>query len=230
MNYLKPKNIIYLSNILLPFFIFATICFLISGFYLGLLVSPSDGQQGENYRIIYIHVPSAWLSIGIYTIIVLFSLFYLIYKHPIAYLMAKTFSKLGILLTLVTLITGSLWGKPMWGTFWVWDARLTSVLILFFLYLAYYFLASLNNIKAMYFSSLFAIIGFINIPIIKYSVQWWHTLHQPSSISQLGTSIHFSMLIPLLFILIGFLSFSLFLFFLDLRKSLISQASSHWNG
>ncbi|CAK9195778.1 unnamed protein product [Sphagnum troendelagicum] len=168
--------------------------------YPSIWVAPSDFQQGENSRIIYVHVPAARMSLLIYIAMAISSVLFLLTKHPLFQLFSKTSAKIGALFTLFTLITGGFWGKPMWGTFWVWDARLTSVLILFFIYL--------GALRFQEFSadvaSIFICIGLINIPIIKFSVNWWNTLHQPSSISQFGTSIHISMPIPILLISTSF--------------------------
>nr|AHI15982.1 cytochrome c biogenesis C [Blasia pusilla]QIA59569.1 cytochrome c biogenesis C [Blasia pusilla] len=186
--------------------------------YLSIWVAPSDFQQGENYRIIYVHVPAAWMSLLIYIAMAISSVLFLLTKHPLFQLFSKTGAKIGALFTLFTLVTGVFWGKPMWGTFWVWDARLTSVLILFFIYL--------GALRFQEFSadvaSIFICIGLINIPIIKFSVNWWNTLHQPSSISQFGTSIHISMLIPIFLIFASFFFLSGILFILETRQIIIS--------
>jgi heme exporter protein C len=183
------------------------ILLLIISIYLSTWVAPTDFQQGENYRIIFVHVPAAWMSLFIYFIISITSFIFLITKHPILNLFSRIGIKIGTLFTLLTLLTGCFWGKPMWGTFWVWDARLTSVLILLFIYLG----ALRFNEFSPEISAIFVCIGLINIPIIKFSVNWWNTLHQPSSITQFGTSIHISMLIPILFMFLSF--FFLFILF-----------------
>jgi heme exporter protein C len=196
----------------------ATLFFLRLSFFLFILaiysciwVAPTDFQQGENYRIIFIHVPAAWMSIFIYILISLASFLFLITKHPLLNIFSRIGTQFGILFTLLTIFTGSLWGKPMWGTFWVWDARLTSVFILLFIYLA---ATRLLDLSAE-IGSIFICIGLINIPIIKFSVNWWNTLHQPSSITQFGTSIHISMMLPILVVFLGFIT--LFLFFISVR-------------
>nr|QIA60523.1 cytochrome c biogenesis C [Scapania ornithopodioides] len=182
--------------------------------YLSIWVAPSDFQQGENYRIIYVHVPAAWMSLLIYIAMAISSVLFLLTKHPLFQLFSKTGAKIGASFTLFTLVTGGVWGKPMWGTFWVWDARLTSVLILFFIYL--------GALRFQEFSadvaSIFICIGPINIPIIKFSVNWWNTLHQPSSISQFGTAIHISMLIPIFLIFASFFFLTGILFILETRQ------------
>jgi len=182
--------------------------------YLSIWVAPSDFQQGENYRIIYVHVPAAWMSLLIYIAMAISSVLFLLTKHPLFQLFSKTGAKIGASFTLFTLVTGGFWGRPMWGTFWVWDARLTSVLILFFIYL--------GALRFQEFSadvaSIFICIGPINIPIIKFSVNWWNTLHQPSSISQFGTAIHISMLIPIFLIFASFFFLTGILFILETRR------------
>lgn len=172
----------------------------VAGLYQGLYVSPPDYQQGETVRIMYIHVPSAWMSLMIYTIMAFAGAFYLIWRNPMLPLFAQAAAPIGAVFTLVTLITGSIWGKPTWGTWWQWDARMTSVLILFFLYIGYIALSHTyeNEERAAFATAWLSIVGFINIPIIKFSVEWWNTLHQPTSISRLDSpAIDSSMLIPL---------------------------------
>lgn len=176
------------------------------GLYLALLASPPDYQQGETVRIMYIHVPSAWLSMGIYAMMAVCSAIWLVWRHPLADLLARNAAPLGAIFTAIVLITGSLWGKPMWGAWWVWDARLTSVLILFFLYLGYMALADEDLIDNRSRSrvAIFSLVGAVNLPIIKFSVNWWNTLHQPASVLRSGgSSLDASMLKPLLVVFLG---------------------------
>jgi heme exporter protein CcmC len=187
--------------------------------YLSTWVAPTDFQQGENYRIIYVHVPAAWMSLFIYLIISITSFLFLVTKHPIFNLFSRIGAKIGTLFTLLTLLTGCFWGKPMWGTFWVWDARLTSVLILLFIYLG----ATRFSEFSAEIGSIFICIGLINIPIIKFSVNWWNTLHQPSSITQFGTSIHISMLLPILFMFFAFFSLFILLVLVQTRKFILKS-------
>ena len=185
-----------------------SIILLLVGLWFSLYQSPIDYQQGNAVRIMYIHVPSAWMSMGIYSFIALSSFFGLIYGHITAFTLAKAAAPIGATFTAICLISGSAWGKPMWGTWWVWDARLTSVLILFFFYIGYIvFSKSFNDFsKGEKFSSILAIIGLVNLPIIKFSVDYWNTLHQPASISKFGApSIHIDMLIPLLIMFLAFI-------------------------
>ena len=183
--------------------LFATAFLLLgAGFFLALFYSPPDYQQGETVRIMYVHVPAAWMAMFCYTVMAVSSIAGFVWKHPLADVAAKATAPLGAAFTLLALITGSLWGKPMWGAWWVWDARLTSVLVLFFLYLGYMALwQSIDDThKAARAAGILAIVGFINVPIIKFSVDWWNSLHQPASVTRLDGSItiYTDMLIPLL--------------------------------
>nr|QIA59945.1 cytochrome c biogenesis C [Fossombronia cristula] len=178
--------------------------------YSSIWVAPSDFQQGENYRIIYVHVPAAWMSLPIHIAMAISSALFSLTKHPPFQLFSGTGAKIGASFTLFTPVTGGFWGKPMWGTFWVWDARSTSVLISFSIYPG----APRFQEFPADVASISICIGPINVPIIKFSANWWNTLHQPSSISQFGTSIHISMPIPIFsifassFSLTGILSIS----------------------
>jgi heme exporter protein C len=213
------KYIIALMFILLAF-----------GSYYGFYASPADYQQGEYVRIMYIHVPCAWLSLAVYSLMATSSFIYLVWHNPIFDLIAKSSAPIGALFCFITLVTGSLWGKPTWGTWWVWDARLTSMLILFFFYLGYLILVNLtqdrNNNKS---PAALAILGFINVPIVKFSVNLWNSLHQPASVFKMGgPSIHSSMLIPLMlmFAALGFYFIANLLIILNkniLRQKFIRQ-------
>lgn len=177
-----------------------------AGLYLGLFASPADYQQGEAVRIMYIHVPAAWMGSVVYGFMALMSAIFLIWKHNLAELLARQAASIGAVFTLVTLATGMLWGKPMWGAYWVWDARLTSVLLLFFLYLGYIGLSGLapQQDRTKTACAWLCLIGAINLPIIKFSVDWWNTLHQPASILRMeGPSIDGSMLTPLLLMIVA---------------------------
>lgn len=201
-NHLKKMNILLITLIITSLFF--------------ILTSPDDYQQGNAVKIMYIHVPSAWLSLLIYTIIASLSALSFIYKTPLLTLSAISLAPIGCIFSLITLVTGSLWGKPIWGTWWVWDARLTSMLILFFLYLSYIILykSYSNVITGSKIAAALAIIGFINVPIIKFSVEIWNSLHQPASILRKdGISIHTSMLKPLLisFFTLLVLTFNIFI-------------------
>ena len=217
ITYIRKANLYLISLTLLTFII---------GLYFSLLESPPDYIQGDSMRIMYIHVPSAWLSLFSYTILAASCVAWFVYRNPVFNLIAKSIAPIGAALTLIALVTGSIWGKPTWGVWWVWDARLTSMLILFFLYLAYILLwQSISNQEtASKISAALGIIGFINIPIIKFSVDWWNTLHQPASISKLSSpSIDINMLIPLLIMTLGYMLFLITLFLIKLRTEIIDQ-------
>ena len=189
------------SRRLKPLFGLVSLCLLGLGVWLGLFVSPQDYQHGDAVRIMYVHVPASWMALGIYSFMAAASLAGFVWRAPMGLLAARAAAPLGLVLTFVSLVTGSLWGKPMWGAWWVWDARLTSVLLLFFLYLGYVALveAYTDPTKGERMGAILALIGFINIPIIKFSVTWWQTLHQEASVMRLsGPSIHPDMLTPLL--------------------------------
>ena len=217
ITYIRKANLYLISLTFLTFII---------GLYFSLLGSPPDYIQGDSMRIMYIHVPSAWLSLFSYTILAASCVAWFVYRNPVFNLIAKSIAPIGAALTLIALVTGSIWGKPTWGVWWVWDARLTSMLILFFLYLAYILLwQSISNQEtASKISAALGIIGFINIPIIKFSVDWWNTLHQPASISKLSSpSIDINMLIPLLIMTLGYMLFLITLFLIKLRTEIIDQ-------
>ncbi len=172
-----------------------------AGLYFALFSSPADYQQGESVRIMYVHVPAAWMALMCYSAMAVASIAGFIWKHPLADVAAKSTAPIGAAFTFLALVTGSLWGKPMWGAWWAWDARLTSVLILFFMYIGYMALWSAieDKIRAARVAAIVCIVGFINVPIIKFSVDWWNSLHQPASVIRAdGPTIHPAMLTPLL--------------------------------
>jgi heme exporter protein C len=207
LSYAAPKNFYPFAGKLIPWFGFATVVTLALGLYLGLFVAPADYQQGQSYRIMFIHVPSAWMSMFVYVVMATAGAVSLVWKTKLAEVLASACAPIGASFTLITLVTGSLWGKPMWGTWWAWDARLTSELILLFLYIGVMALqASIDEPRrAARAAAVLALVGVVNIPVIHFSVEWWNTLHQPASISKLGMpSIHPSMLAPLLLMAVGF--------------------------
>jgi heme exporter protein C len=174
----------------------------------------------------YVHVPSAWLASFLFFSLAISCIFYLVWKHPLADLISNAIAPIGAIFSVLTLVTGSLWGKPMWGTWWVWDARLTSMLILFFFYLGYMLLSNAfeRKIDGSKSASVLAIIGLINLPIIKFSVDWWHTLHQPSSILRMdGPSIDKEMLLPLTLMMVGFSLFSIYLIITNVKTMLLEK-------
>lgn len=206
-KYAAPKNFYALAGRLIPWLAVATALLIAAGLYLGLFIAPSDYQQGESYRIMFIHVPSAWMSMFVYVVMAGAGAAGLAWRTKLAEVLASASAPIGASFTLVTLVTGSLWGKPMWGTWWAWDARLTSELILLFLYIGFMALeASIDEPRrAARAAAVLALVGVVNIPIIHYSVEWWNTLHQPASVSKIGApSIHPSMLAPLLLMALGF--------------------------
>ncbi|EYR83454.1 heme ABC transporter permease [Shinella sp. 838] len=202
----NPTRFLALVAIIWPYLAGLTLCLFAVGLYLSFTTT-GDYQQGETVRIMYVHVPAAWLSMMCYTVMALSALGTLVWRHPLADVSAKAAAPIGACFTLVALITGSLWGKPMWGTWWVWDARLTSVFVLFLMYLG---LIALNRAmddpsRAAKVSAVLILIGFVNIPIIKFSVEWWNTLHQPASVVRLdGPTIDPEFLWPLLVMAVAF--------------------------
>ena len=199
-----------MSAVLVPWFSFAALLIGLYGLYLGLFVAPPDYQQGESYRIIFIHVPAAWMSLFVYIVMAVSSAIGIIWQIRLADMVAAASAPIGASFAFLALVTGSLWGKPMWGAYWVWDARLTSELILLFLYFGYMALQSAieDQRSADKASGLLAIVGVVNIPIIHYSVEWWNTLHQGATITKLDApSMHIDMLIPLLLMALAFMFF-----------------------
>ncbi len=199
-RFANPARFQRLVDPLLPWLAVATVGLFALGLWWGLVRSPADYQQGDTVRIMYVHVPAAWLAMLVYALLALASAASLIWRHPLADVAARAASPLGAGFTLIALATGMLWGKPMWGTWWVWDARLTSVLILFFLYLGHIALAHAfdDPARGARAAAVLAIVGVVNLPIIKFSVDWWNTLHQPSSVLRLdGPTIDPAMLGPL---------------------------------
>jgi heme exporter protein C len=209
-----------------PFLIVSTIVAFTFGLYFSLLQSPPDYIQGDSMRIMYIHVPSAWFALMAYTILAGSSVLWFITRNPIFSIIARSIAQIGMIFTLISLVTGSIWGKPTWGVWWAWDARLTSMLLLFFLYLAYIFLwqSITNKDLASKISAALAIVGFVNIPIIKFSVDWWNTLHQPATISKLSSpSIDISMMIPLFIMSLATFLFLVTVFFIRLRIEILDN-------
>jgi heme exporter protein C len=203
----SPKYFYDIAGKLIPWLAWLTGLALLAGLYYGLLKAPPDYQQGESYRIMFIHVPAAWMSMFIYMLMAMWSGINLIWNIKLADVMAGSSAALGASFTFLALVTGSLWGKPMWGAWWVWDARLTSELILLFLYLGYIALVSAieDRRTAARAGGVLILVGVVNIPIIHYSVEWWNTLHQGPTVTKFDKpSIHLSMLIPLLLMALGF--------------------------
>ncbi len=203
----NPTRFLALSGHLLPWVAGVAIVLFAAGLYLAFFVAPPDYQQGDSVRIMYVHVPSVMLAMGCYTLMALSALGTLVWRHPLADVAAKAAAPLGAAFTFLGLVTGSIWGKPMWGAWWVWDARLTSFLVLLIMYLGLIALwrAFEDPARAGRIAAVLILVGFVNIPIIKFSVDWWNTLHQPASILRLGgPTIHPSMLWPLVVMLAAF--------------------------
>jgi heme exporter protein C len=195
----------------------------VAGLYLALLVAPPDYQQGEAYRMMFVHVPAAWMALMVYALMAVASVAGLVWRHPLAEVAARGAAPIGAAFTAIALVTGSLWGKPMWGTWWVWDGRLTSVLILFFLYLGYIALyeAFDDPGRGARAAAILCLVGSVNLPIIKFSVEWWNTLHQPASILRAGgPAIDASMLWPLLVMFLAFLCYFVAVHILRTRAEL----------
>jgi heme exporter protein C len=206
-RFANPGRFLRLSGVVLPWLTIPAIVLTVTGMGWGLFFAPADWQQGDAVRIMYVHVPSAWLASAGYFGLAICSLLSLVWRHPLADLAAVEIGPVGAGFTALCLASGSLWGKPMWGAWWVWDARLTSVLVLLFLYLGHIVLVRAfdDPVRGYRAGSILALVGVVNLPIIKFSVDWWNTLHQPASITFMGSStMDASMLWPLFISAIGF--------------------------
>lgn len=232
LSYASPKNFYPFAGRLIPWLAAAALLTLAAGLYLGLVVAPPDYQQGESYRIMFVHVPSAWMSMFVYVVMASAGAAGLAWKTKLAEVLASACAPIGASFTLITLVSGSLWGKPMWGTWWAWDARLTSELILFFLYVGFMALeASIEDARrAARATAVLALVGVVNIPIIHFSVEWWNTLHQPASVSKIGApSIHPSMLLPLLLMAVGFMCYFATITLMRMRyQILMRERHTQW--
>lgn len=224
----STKNFYRLAEILGPWLAALCVVLLGVGIFQGLFIAPTDYEQGESYRIIYVHVPAAWLSMFIYMVMAFCSLMVVVWKMKLADIVAQVSAPIGASFTFLALATGSLWGKPMWGTWWEWDARLTSELILLFIYIGYMALrASIDNPSTRArAAAILSLVGVVNIPIIHFSVDWWNTLHQPASIMKFDKpSIHPSMLQPLLLCALGFTFFYVVVMLLKTRTVILERES-----
>ena len=225
-RFANPARFLRISNAVLPWAAGSTVVLMIAGLYLSLFASPADYQQGDTVRIMYVHVPSAWMALFIYTNMAIAAAVGLVWKHPLADLFTKAAAPVGAGFTALCLITGSLWGEPMWGTWWVWDARLTSVLILFFLYLGYMALVNAfdDPTRGAKAGAILVLVGVVNVPIIKFSVDWWNTLHQPASVVRMGgPSIDPSMLWPLLIMGFAFTAYFVTVVLLRVRSEIAAR-------
>ena len=221
---LEPNRIFSITSKAPKYVLLLFILVVSIGLTEALILSPEDYKQSHSVRIMYVHVPAAWISLGIFSTITILSIVGYIFKIKNFFLISKSFAPSGFVFNVIALVTGSIWGKPTWGTWWAWDARITSMLILAFFYLMYLIAWRIYEDKEQVFkvTSIITILGIINVPIIKYSVDWWNTLHQPASINILSKStIHSSMLVPLLIMTAAFALFSLLIFLMKYNTELI---------
>ena len=219
-----PNKILLLNNKLINSLLISMILIIFVGLIYALFLSPPDYIQGDSVRIMYVHVPSSFIALGFFGFIGIASILNLIFKIKFVSLMAKSLAPIGCIFSLISIVTGSLWGKPTWGIWWVWDARLTSMAILLLFYLAYIFIWKYvkNFETANKISSVIGIIGLFNLPVIKYSVDWWNTLHQPSSITlSSAPTIHYTMLVPLVIMFLGMVVYSLIIFLMRYKTELM---------
>ena len=231
-KYASPKVFYDLSLPLSKWFGIACLIFLVTGLYGGLVMAPADYQQGDSFRIMYIHVPSAWMSLFIYMVMAISGGMGLIWHTKIAEIIARSSAPIGASFTFLALVTGSIWGKPMWGTYWVWDARLTSELILLFLYLGFIALQSAFEDRrvAARAGAILALVGIVNIPIIHYSVEWWSTLHQGPTVTKFDApSIDTRMLIPLLLMTLAFKTYYATVLLIRSRSEILQyECNTSW--
>ena len=220
----EPNKIFKITSKAPRYVLFLFIVVLSIGLVDALIISPEDYKQSDAVRIMYVHVPAAWISLGIFSSITLLSICGFVFKNKNFFLISKSLAPSGFVFNIIALVTGSIWGKPTWGTWWAWDARITSMLILALFYAMYLIVWKIydKEEKVYKISTFITILGIINVPIIKYSVDWWNTLHQPASINILSkTSIHSSMLYPLLIMTAAFALFSLLIFLVKYNTELI---------
>ena len=227
--FINPNKFNQLTDIIIKPVFYLSMVTLAVGLIFALYLSPNDYQQGSTVRIMYVHVPSAWLALLTFAIMTIYSIIALAFKIPFGFIINSAVAPIGALFTLICLVTGSLWGKPMWGTWWVWDARLTSVAILFIIYLIIIIInfSFENRDIREKIVAVFVIIGSINLPIIKFSVDWWNTLHQPASISKLSSpSIDPSMLRPLMIMTVAFMLIGLLIALIRIKSEILSRKNN----
>lgn len=225
-RFANPARFLRLAALILPWVAALSALLFAAGLYMALIASPGDYQQGDTVRIMYVHVPAAWMAMFTYTSMAVAAASALVWRHPLAEIYARAAAPVGAGFTLLCLVTGSLWGEPMWGTWWVWDARLTSVLILFFLYLGYMALVDAfdDPQRGNRAGCILLLVGIVNVPIIKFSVDWWNTLHQPASIIRMnGPTIHGEMLWPLLVMALAFKGYFIAVTILRMRAELADR-------
>ena len=223
-KYFEPNKIYSITSKASKYVLLLFIIILSIGLTEALILSPEDYKQSHSVRIMYVHVPAAWISLGIFSVMTFLSVIGYIFKIRNFFLISKSLAPSGLVFNVIALVTGSIWGKPTWGTWWAWDARITSMLILVLFYIMYLVAWRIyeNNDKALKITSIITILGIVNVPIIKYSVDWWNTLHQPASINILSkSSIHISMLFPLAIMTAAFALFSLLIFLMKYNTELI---------
>ena len=229
MFLINPNKFNKISDYLFkPILVLSVVLFLL-GLVFSFYLSPDDYQQGSTVRIMYVHVPSAWLALLTYGIMTLYSIAALAFRIPFGFIINTAVAPIGAIFTLICILSGSFWGKPMWGTWWVWDARLTSVAILFIIYLIIIFmnLSFENRIVREKVVAIFVLVGSINLPIVKFSVDWWNTLHQPATISKLSKpSIDPSMMIPLIIMTLGFIMIGLAIAIMRIKTEIILRKSN----
>ena len=221
---LFPNKILSLSNKMINNLVVLLILVLIIGLIYSLLLSPADYIQGDSVRIMYVHVPSSFIALSCFGFMGIASIFNLIFKIKFMSFLTKSLAPIGCVFSIISIVTGSFWGKPTWGTWWVWDARLTSMLILLLFYVAYILIWKLIDDfeKANKISSIIAIVGLFNLPVIKYSVDWWNTLHQTSSITLTSApTIHYTMLVPLIIMLFGMIIYALIIFLMRYKTEVM---------
>ena len=221
---LFPNKILSLTNAKINVLVAFLIAVLIIGLLYSLIISPADYIQGDSVRIMYVHVPASFIALGCFGLIGVASICNLVFKIKFMPLLAKSLAPIGCTFALISIVTGSLWGKPTWGTWWVWDARLTSMLVLLIFYITYILTWKVigNFDKANKISSIIGILGSFNLPVIKYSVDWWSTLHQPSSITLTSMpTIHYTMLIPLIVMFLGMIMYSVIIFLMRYKTEVI---------
>jgi heme exporter protein C len=228
----SPPHVYRLAGMLTPWFAWPALVLIVAGLYGGLVLAPPDYQQGDGFRIIYVHAPSAWLSLMIYSMMATAAAVGLIWRMKVAHAAAAACAPIGAWFTVATLATGMLWGKPMWGTYWAWDPRLTAELVLLFLYLGYMGLRAAieDPQRADRASAVLAIVGVINVPIIRYSVEWWNSIHQAPSVMKMGKpSITGDMLAPLLMMFLGFTLYFVAVMLVRLRAEVLRrERTARW--
>jgi len=231
-KYSSPATFYPLAGKFVPWFSLISAILILIGLYMGFFVAPADYKQGEGYRIIFVHVPASWMSMFIYLVMAFWAILGVVFNTRVSGMMIQALAPTGAMFTFLALWTGAFWGKPMWGTWWVWDARLTSELILFFLYIGYIALHSSidDNRRADRAGAILVLVGVVNIPIIYFSVKWWNTLHQGASISlKTGSSMATTMLIAMLIMALGFWAYSIAVALARVRSIILErERDTHW--